>query len=107
MDKIIAYPGGREGDFIIPDSVEDLGIDAFGGCYDLTGVTISSNVRTIGERAFFGCSSLQEIVVPEGVTSIGDDAFYNRGTLVIHCYEGSYAEDYAEENKIEYELIEE
>ena len=107
LDKIIAYPGGREGDFIIPDSVEDLGIDAFGGCYDLTGVTISSNVRTIGERAFFGCSSLQEIVIPEGVTSIGDDAFYNRGTLVIHCNEGSYAEAYAEENKIEYELIEE
>ena len=107
MDKIIAYPGGREGDFVIPDSVEDIGIGAFEGCNKLNSVTISGNVRTISDRAFSGCSSLQEIVIPEGVTSIGDNAFYTRGTLVIHCNEGSYAEAYAEENKIKYELIEE
>ena len=106
MDKIIAYPGGREGDFIIPDSVEDLGIDAFGGCYDLTGVTISSNVRTIGERAFFGCSSLQEIVIPDSVTSIAYSAFPDNDILVIHCNEGSYAEAYAEVIKIKYALVE-
>ena len=82
LDKIIAYPGGREGDFIIPDSVKDLGIGAFLGCEELNSVTISGNVRTISDRAFFGCSSLQEIIIAEGVTSIGDDAFYNCNSLI-------------------------
>ena len=72
-----------------------------------SGVTISGNVRTISDRAFSGCSSLQEIEIPEGVTSIGDNAFPNRDTLVIHCNEGSYAQAYAEANKIKYELIKE
>ena len=107
LDKIIAYPGGREGDFIVPDSVEDIGISAFEGCKELNSVTISGNVRTISDRAFSGCSSLQEIEIPEGVTSIGDNAFPNRDTLVIHCNEGSYAQAYAEANKIKYELIKE
>ena len=130
MDKIIAYPGGREGDFAIPDSVEDLGISAFESCEELTGVTISSYARMIGESAFYGCSSLEEVIIAEGVTNIGDYAFSNCSSLqeivipdsvtsiaysafpdndilIIHCNKGSYAEAYAEVIKIKYELIEE
>ncbi len=81
MDKIIAYPCGIEGGFIIPDSVKDLGIGAFEGCEELNSVTISGNVSTISERAFFGCSSLQEIIIQEGVTSIGDYALWYCSSL--------------------------
>ena len=43
----------------------------------------------------------------DSVTSIGYSAFPDNDILVIHCYEGSYAQAYAEVIKIKYELIEE
>ena len=72
---IIMCPKGKNGQYIIPDSVTSIDNYAFSDCKNLTSITIPDSVTTIGDSAFSGCSSLQNIDVPAGVTSIGDDAF--------------------------------
>ena len=47
------------------------------------------------------------VVVPEGVTEIGGWAFSGCKNLIIRCRTGSYAEQYAKENEIEYVTTEE
>ncbi len=47
----------------------------FGGCTNLTTVTIGENVTTIPGSAFSSCSGLTEVTIPDSVTSIGGDAF--------------------------------
>jgi hypothetical protein len=58
----------------IPDSVEEIGDDAFADLPNLTKVTIGNGVRTIGKRAFAG-SNISSIVIPQNVCDIGEDAF--------------------------------
>ena len=59
----------------IPNSVTNIGEEAFQGCTDLTGVNIPNGVTTIGEDAFSDCYSLTAMTIPASVTSIGSDAF--------------------------------
>lgn len=61
---------------VIPDSVTEIGTEAFSMCESLAEVTIGKNVRTIGQSAFSGCYKITEIDIPDSVTSIGDEAFY-------------------------------
>ncbi len=59
----------------IPSSVTSIGNDAFSFCTGLTSVTIPNSVTSIGEWAFYGCTSLTQITIPKSVTGIGNDAF--------------------------------
>ena len=94
----------------IPDSVTEIGEDAFCYCESLTSVTIPDSVTEIGDNAFVDCdyiaefkgkfaadngrclivdgvlksfapSGLTQYTIPEGVTSIGDFAFYDCRSL--------------------------
>ena len=73
--SIIAYPGGIEGTYDIPDSVTSMGNDAFRGC-SLTKITIPDSITKISSGAFSHSYSLEEIVIPETVTEIGGSAFF-------------------------------
>ncbi len=59
-------------------SIGDL---AFYSCWNLTSVTIPSNVTSIGNSAFDGCSGLTSVTIPNSVTSIGNSAFYACSSL--------------------------
>ena len=59
----------------IPDSVTNIGWQAFYRCLDLRNVSIGTNVTSIGESAFYYCESLTSITLPDSVASIGTDAF--------------------------------
>lgn len=67
--------------------------------------TIPSNVTTIGYCAFRYCSNLRNIVIPSYVNSIGVGVFDGCPNITIYCKVGSYAETYAKNNNINYELI--
>ena len=44
-----------------PDSIKDIGNDAFRGCSNLVSVTFGRGVRMIGSNAFGGCDSLTAV----------------------------------------------
>lgn len=108
-----------------PDTLESIGIQSFQGCTSLKEVNIPSKVKTIPKRAFFFCQSLETVNLPEGVTTINSEAFARCDNLkeiyipesvteiaenaFEECYDlsikgksGSYAEEYAKENGIDF-----
>lgn len=72
---LIAFPGGKEGIYRIPDCVSNIVRSAFCGCKRLTKVTIPDSVTSIGNDAFAFCQSLIKVTIPDCVTSIGERAF--------------------------------
>jgi len=72
---LVAYPAGKKGDYIIPNSVTSIG-ESFRECHNLTSVTIPNSVTFIEDYAFSGCSGLTSVTIPNSVTSIGNYAFY-------------------------------
>ena len=71
---LIAYPGGIEGAFEIPNTVTEIGTGAFRDCTSLTSVAIPNSVTEIGEYAFRVCTSLTSVAIPNSVTKIGGGA---------------------------------
>ena len=72
---------------IIPNSVTEIGVEAFSGCTALTSVTIPNSVTSIGVEAFSGCTGLTSITIPNSVTSIGGAAFSGCTDLTqVICY---------------------
>lgn len=57
-------------------SIDEIGVEAFKQCKNLTSITIPQNVIWIEEYAFSECSQLNNIIIPESVTWIGKYAFY-------------------------------
>ena len=60
---------------IIPDSVVQIGSNAFRNCATLRDVVLSDYLIQIGENAFSGCKSLTAINLPVTLREIGDAAF--------------------------------
>ena len=68
-----AFCGTGLTEITLPDSVTEMGSNAFGSCYGLTSVTLSAGLKEV--TGFNDCTALEEITVPEGVISIGSGAF--------------------------------
>ncbi len=98
---------GSNGDVVIPEGITSIGDNAFSGCSSLESITLPEGVTSIGWGAFRDCSSLKSITLPEEVTSIGESAFSGCAHLIIRSKKGSYAEQYAKENRIPFEALEE
>ena len=113
----------------IPDSVTYIGNWAFAWCKNLLSVTISNSVTCIGNWAFAWCNKITSVTVPDSVTNIGVGAFAWCNGLVsvdisdsvasigVGAFRGchglticgsslSYAEKYAEKQKIAFSTYE-
>ena len=77
MTALLRYPTGRQGSYVIRDTVVEIGGHAFDKCIGLTSVTIPGSVVKINHYAFANCSGLTSVVIPESVVSLGRHAFYN------------------------------
>ncbi|MCD7755996.1 MAG: leucine-rich repeat domain-containing protein, partial [Firmicutes bacterium] len=80
MTKLITCPGGKTGEYTIPDCVDTVDASAFFCCTSLTNITIPDNVTSIGREAFWHCTSLTSITIGKEVT-LGEDLFYNCSSL--------------------------
>ena len=68
--ELIAYPGGRNGAYTIPDGVKTVGMFSFNYCEGLTAVTFPEGVETIGAYSFRHCNGLTSVTIPNSVTTI-------------------------------------
>ena len=76
QNVLIQCPGGKTGNYTIPNTVNSIASGAF-SCAAISGVTVPDSVHSIGSSAFQSCSLLTSLATGNGVTSIGDYAFYN------------------------------
>lgn len=67
----------------IPDSIAEIGANAFLGCKDLSYINIPNSIIKIGSKAFAGCSGLTSVAIPYSVTSLGESAFGGCKNLTI------------------------
>jgi hypothetical protein len=103
---LIQFPGGKAGSYTIPTSVTSIadlafwwstnlssvtmpegvnriGVDAFGGCAGLISVSMPNSLTIIDDSAFWGCTMLSQAPIPNGVTRIGSSAFSQCGLTKI------------------------
>lgn len=107
--EILSY-NGSAANVTVPleiDSKETviLAENAFKGKTNVASVILPNTLVSIGENCFAECEKLEKITIPASVAEIADNAFDGCENVTIYCYEGSYAQSYAEENGIPYVLL--
>ena len=85
----------------LPSELTKIEEEAFVGVtvpvLDLRGTKIVE----IQNKAFSNCVNLNDIYLPANVKSIAENAFEGCSDIVIHCYQGTYAETYAKNHAIQ------
>ena len=75
-DILYQYPIGKpDKNFIIPDSVDEIGSYAFADCDTLESIEIPDSVEVIGDYVFPSCDKLTKIVLPDSVLRLGSNVF--------------------------------
>ena len=86
---IVFYPKGKEGDYVVPETVTTIGANVFQDRTLLTKITIGGNVAEIGDYAFEGCSRLSEVVFTGDSSvalTVGQYAFANCDSIVSFAF---------------------
>ncbi len=75
VQKLIQYPGGKQGAYTIPDGVRVIDEWSFNECFGLTSVTIPNTVRTMKDFAFSYCYALSSVTIPSSIDTLGYGVF--------------------------------
>lgn len=78
--KLVRFPSGRKGSFVVPDTVTTISQDAFRNS-SLTSIQIPDSVNAIGNSAFYNSKKLQTINIPSKVTALRKNMFYHCRSL--------------------------
>ena len=73
--RLEQFPRGREGEFVVPESVVYIESQAFEYCTRLTKIIIPNNVKFLGFESFYGCESLQKVSIGDCIAKIGERTF--------------------------------
>ena len=76
-----AFLGSKVTSIIIPNTVTNIGENAFHTCRQLQEIKLPETIVTIGSGAFYSCYSLKSITLPGNLTSIGGMSFYGCSEL--------------------------
>ena len=90
VEKIgtFAFRGNALEKITIPDSVTDIGENAFAECRDAESLSIGSGLSEIKERTFSGLINLKTIRIPGNVETIQKMAFLKTGAAEIIISDG-------------------
>lgn len=83
-DGILLAYKGADSEVTVPDTVRQIGADAFADCGTIEKVILPDSVQIIGEGAFAGCGSLKEIEGGGSVREIRDRAFAGCPIATVH-----------------------
>lgn len=75
QSRLVQFPPGRTGSYVVPASTYILGWYAFENCAKLSSVTIPDGVFDIERGAFWGCVNLTNVAIGSSVTNIWDSVF--------------------------------
>lgn len=76
-----AFSGCELTSVILPQSVTEIGMNAFKGCDKLIAINLPNSLKTINSSVFENCSSLISIDIPDSVTDLGVAAFQGCSSL--------------------------
>lgn len=86
----------------LPENLTSIEPGSFAMCANLTGIEIPANTSFIGFAAFMSCLSLESITIRNPQCEISENAILEFDNLTIYGYEGSTAQEYAENNDINF-----
>ncbi|HNW87826.1 MAG TPA: leucine-rich repeat domain-containing protein [Candidatus Limiplasma sp.] len=89
---------------VIPSTVTSIGLGAFQGCNQLTEVTIPEGITALADNLLCDCTSLTRLTLPASVLAIGDLTLPENPALTLVAPEGSFAQQYAKEHNIAFEV---
>lgn len=93
--RLLQFPGGRDGAYVIPDSVTNIADFALWNCPFVTSVKIPEGITSIDQEEFAACGRLATVIVPASVTNIGPNAFNSCVSMKGIYFEGN-APNYGE-----------
>ena len=82
--------------------LKSIGVLSFFNLPKLKSVVLPNSVTSISAYAFGDCFALESLYMPQGVNSIYKTAFTNSTKLVLDVAEGTYAEEFAQNNNVNY-----
>ena len=68
---------------ILPESVSEIGSNAYQHCTNIESIIIPAGVKTIGVAAFLGCINLKKCIIGHGVNAIQYRSFENCNNLEV------------------------
>lgn len=69
-----AFEGKNLLEVIMPDSIKEVGKNAFASNMYLTNIKLSSNLKSMPEGMLAFCTKIKELEIPSSVTSIGKNS---------------------------------
>ncbi len=75
VEKLIWFPRGYVGSYVMPNSVKIVPYEAFSACESLTHIKISNNLPSVNYGMFIECSALLSVELHDNITEIDDYAF--------------------------------
>lgn len=107
---IIRYIGTAE-TVTVPEKIGEypvtvIGEKAFEGC-TCTQIELSSGIKKIEKEAFSDCANLKKVTIPSSVAEIGEQILLSSPKAILACYLESYALQYAKEQLLPFEIIQE
>jgi len=95
LQKLVLYPGGREGGYSVLEGCTEIGESALESSKYLTVLDIPASVQRINARAIYLCDVLTQIYVRNPQCQIGVLSPSNQQEVVYYGYQGSALEQYA------------
>ena len=93
---------------LLPSTVKEIESHAFSRCSGLQVIQLNEGLVKIGSNAFAECNKVLKLLIPSTITEIGSEAFKRSGysyrgqssPIILCCYPGSRAIEYARLNNL-------